>query len=120
MAFIEWRVGALGLQDRRQPQLRRRHRRLPDRPVLVHLRKRGLQPLVDQLMMVLPQPHKQPGTLDPLDDLTFQPRARHRRLPRPWMHHSHHPQPRRDALVPLEVATYPIRIPDRLSRPVTG
>jgi len=90
----------IGLQDRRQSKLRRRDWWLPDRPVLVHSGKLGLQPLVEQLMAVLPQPHKQLRALDPLDDLTFQPRARHRRLPHPWTHHSHHPQPRQDALAP--------------------
>jgi hypothetical protein len=48
----------VGLQDGRQPKLRRRHGRLPDRLVLVHLGKLGLQVLVEQLVAVLTQPDK--------------------------------------------------------------
>src|SRR6266508_6637971 len=63
---------------------------------------------------MFPQPHKQLGPLDPLDDFAFQPRAGHRRLPHPW---THRPPPTTSpgrTPVPLEAATYPIQIPVRL------
>jgi hypothetical protein len=110
------RSAGVGLQDRRQPKLRWRHGRLPHRLVLIHLGKLGLEALVEQLVTVLAQPHKQLRPLDPLDGLPFQPRAGPRRLPHPWTHHSHHPPSGRDTLVPLKAATYPIQIPVRLSR----
>jgi hypothetical protein len=59
----------VGLQDRRQPKLRRRHRRLPNRLVGIHRGQLGLEALVEQLMTMLTQPDEQLGALDPLDNL---------------------------------------------------
>jgi hypothetical protein len=94
------RGAGIGLQDRRQPKLRRRHRRLPNRLIGVHPGKLGLQVLVEQLMTVLTQPDEELDALDALDDLSLQPRRFDRRLPHPWTHHSHHPTTGRDAHSP--------------------
>jgi hypothetical protein len=77
----------VGLQDRHDPQQRRRHRRLPLGPVVVHPGQLGLERLVEQLMAVLAQPNKQPGPADPFHHFPLQPRRLHRRLPCLWTHH---------------------------------
>jgi hypothetical protein len=52
------------MQDRRQRQLRRRHRRLALRALLVGPGQLGLKVDVEQLVAVLPQPDKQLGPAD--------------------------------------------------------
>jgi hypothetical protein len=59
----------VGLQDQRQRQLRRRHRRLPFAAVGLQLGQLGLELLAEQLMATLPQQHKQPRPSDLFDNL---------------------------------------------------
>jgi hypothetical protein len=63
------RGAGVGLQDQRQGQLRRRHRRLPLGAIGIHPGQLGLELLAEQLMAMLPQQHKQLRPPDPFDNL---------------------------------------------------
>ena len=79
----------IGLQDRRQRQPGRRHRRLPFRAVHVRFRQLGLELLVKQLMTVLAQEHEQLRPPHRLDHRLLRRRGLHRRPP----HHRTHDLP---------------------------
>jgi hypothetical protein len=82
----------VGRQDRRQRQLRRRHRRLPLRALLVGHGQLGLEVVVEQLVAVLPQPHKQLGPPDQPHDGLLGRRRLNGWTPHGWTHDRQPPQ----------------------------
>ena len=78
----------IGLQDRRQRQPGRRHRRLPLRAVHVRFRQLGLELLVEQFVTVLAQEHEQLRPPHRLDHRLLRRRRRHRRPPHHRTHHA--------------------------------
>jgi hypothetical protein len=76
----------VGLQDRRQRKLRRCHRRLPLGAFLPGRGQLGLEGVVEQLVAVLAQPHKQLGPPDQPDDGLLSRRRLDGWTPHGWAH----------------------------------
>jgi hypothetical protein len=96
----------IGLQDRRQRQQGRRHRRLPLGAVGPGRGQLGLEALVEQLVAVLAHEHEQLGPPDQSDDGLLGLRRLHGWAPHGWAHDRQPPRLARTRWHPAIEATY--------------
>ncbi len=110
----------IGLQDQRQRQLHRRHRRLALRTVAVGSGQLGLEHLVEQLMAIPAQEHEQLRPPHQTHHRLLRSRRLHRRSPHPRTHQTApSDQSRRgDTRRSVLPTTGHTRLPDRRSSPV--
>jgi hypothetical protein len=96
----------VGLQDRRQPKLRRRDRRLALGALLPGRGQLGLEVVVEQFVAVRSQPHKQLGPPDQPDDPLLGRRRLDGWTPHRWTHDRQPPQLTRTRWCAAISATY--------------